>query len=204
MKPFSQACENNRKPILSILRRVFKNSRHVLEIGSGTGQHAVFFAAKMPHLCWHTSDLPTNHSGINLWINDYPHNNLRRPISLDVSRDNWASDIDKPDEGFDAVFSANTLHIMSWPQVQQLFSKLPATIRRNALVAIYGPFNYSGDYTSESNKQFDAWLQSRHPEMAIRDIEQVNQLAHCNGFKLLEDNAMPANNRLIIWQFSPQ
>ena len=198
-KPFSQACENNRKPILSVLQRVFNNCHHVLEIGSGSGQHAVFFAAKLQQLCWQTSDLPINHTGINLWIDDYPQDNLRRPLALDVDQEHWP---DGSDGGFDAVFSANTLHIMSWQQVKQLFRRLKTVIKCNALVAIYGPFNYSGQYTSESNRRFDAGLKSQHPAMAIRDIEQVNQLAHDNGFKLLEDYAMPANNRLVVWQFS--
>ena len=139
-KHFSQACENNREPILLALQRIFDNSRDVLEIGSGTGQHAVFFAANMPHLCWHTSDLPANHNGINAWINDYPRHNLRRPLLLDVDQDIWpiGSTVDVgADVGnkFDAVFSANTLHIMTWPQVEQLFRKVTTVIKYDALVA---------------------------------------------------------------------
>lgn len=185
---------------MSVLERIFAHSQQLLEIGSGTGQHAVFFAAKLQHLYWQTSDVAANHAGINLWIDDFPRPNLRRPVLLDVDQQHWPGG---PDNGrFDAVFSANTLHIMSWPQVKRLFQQLPAVIGPQARVAVYGPFHYRGRHTSEGNRQFDAWLQRRHRDMGIRDKEQVDPLARANGFSLLEDNAMPANNRLLVWQYT--
>lgn len=194
MKPFSQACENNKQPILDILSRVFAETKRVLEVGSGTGQHAVFFAAHLPHLFWQTSDLPANHDGIRQWLDEAQLSNVGEPLALDADQQPW--DV----EPVDGIFSANTLHIMSWPQGQRFFEALPTITLPGAKLAIYGPFNYNGEFTSDSNRNFDAWLKQREPHMGIRDFEAVNALAEKAGFKLLEDNAMPANNRLLVWE----
>ncbi|MGQ9424754.1 DUF938 domain-containing protein [Gilvimarinus sp. F26214L] len=196
MKPFSQACENNKQPILDVLQRVFADRTQVLEIGSGTGQHAVYFAEKMPHLHWQTSDLPENHPGIVEWLNDAKLPNLSKPIVLDADQQPWRV------EPVDAVFSANTLHIMSWTQVQRFFKALPSVTRPGAVIAIYGPMNYNGNFTSDSNRNFDAWLKQRGAHQGIRDFESVNALAEEAGLNLLEDNPMPANNRLLVWKKS--
>lgn len=194
MKPFSQACENNKQPILDVLARVFADREQVLEVGSGTGQHAVCFAANLPHLHWQTGDLPAHHSGIKQWIDEAQLSNLAEPINTDVDQQAWSM------EPVDAVFSANTLHIMSWAQVQKFFQALSAVTVPGAIVAVYGPFNYAGKFTSESNRSFDAWLKQRGADQGIRDFEAVNGLAEAIGLALLEDNAMPANNRLLVWE----
>ncbi|MEP7184830.1 MAG: DUF938 domain-containing protein [Rhodanobacter sp.] len=195
-KPDAPSCERNREPILDVLRGHFANCRHVLEIGSGTGQHAVHFAAALPHLSWQTSDRAENLSGIRAWIDDAALPNTPRPIELDVAG-KW------PDMIFDAVFSANTLHIMTWPEVEQLFARLPAITTGNATVIIYGPFNDDGRYSSDSNAVFDQWLTARGAHMAIRDTNAVDALAADAGFKLLDDIAMPANNRCRVWRRQP-
>jgi len=194
MKPFSQACENNKQPILDVLQRVFKDCKTVLEIGSGTGQHAAFFAEHLPHLYWQTSDLKENHAGIRQWIASTHCSNIGMPIELDVGAQEWQH------EAVDGVFTANTLHIMSWLEVQAFFQGLPEVLLPNATLAVYGPFNYNGKFTSDSNRQFNAWLKGQAPHRAIRDFEAVNQLAEAAGLMLVEDNAMPANNRLLVWQ----
>lgn len=194
MKPFSQACENNKRPILTILQRVFADRQRVLEIGSGTGQHAVFFAEHLPHLVWQTSDLEDNHAGINAWLDEAALDNLRAPLEIDADRQPW------PIDPVDAIFSANTLHIMSWQQVQRLFRGIAASTLPRAKVAIYGPFNYGGRFTSDSNRNFDAWLKEQAAHRGIRDFEAVSALADDQGFQLLEDNPMPANNRLLVWE----
>lgn len=194
MKPFSQACENNKRPILNILERVFANRQRVLEIGTGTGQHAVFFAEHLPHLHWQTSDLQENHVGIKAWLDDARLDNVSPPIGIDADHTPW------PIDPVDAVFSANTLHIMSWQQVQRLFRGIAGVTLPRAKVVIYGPFNYGGRFTSESNRNFDSWLKERGPHQGIRDFEAVNALADDQGFQLLEDNPMPANNRLLVWE----
>lgn len=194
MKPFSQACLNNRDPILEILKRVFAHCRRVLEVGSGTGQHAVYFAEHLPHLCWQTSDLCENHEGINQWLAEFPRDNLLPPLELDVTCQPW------PLAGVDGIFSANTAHIMPWEAVEKMFAAIPAVLQPGGVLALYGPFNYGGAYTSDSNRCFDQWLKTQAPYRAIRDFEKVDALARRAGLHLLEDNAMPANNRLLVWQ----
>lgn len=193
MKPYSEACERNRGPILEVLREHFADRRRVLEIGSGTGQHAVHFAAALPRLIWQTSDIAPGLPGIRLWIEDAGLPNLPPPVALDVAGP-W------PDASFDAIFTANTLHIMSWPEVRALFRALPAVLTPDAVLAVYGPFNTEGRFTSESNAAFDAWLKQRSPESGIRDFAAVDELARSIGFALVEDRSMPANNRTLIWR----
>lgn len=192
-KPFSQACENNKAAILEHLQQEFHHCRHVLEIGSGTGQHAAHFASAMPWLDWQCSDLAIHHPGIHAWLREAPANALA-PISLDVSSDLW------PQAGhFDAIFSANTLHIMAWDGVEDFFAGAGQCLNTGAVLCVYGPFNYGGDYTSASNARFDQWLAERDPRSAIRDFESVDELARQAGFSLRFDHAMPANNRLLSW-----
>lgn len=186
MKPFSEASERNRRPILAVLKRVFANSRFVLEIGSGTGQHAAYFAPELPHLVWQASDVAQNLLGIREWVS------APRPIELDVEKE-W------PELEADAVFSANTCHIMSWPQVERMFQHIEAMPGVKTL-CIYGPFSYGGKHTSESNARFDAMLRARDPASGLRDVEKIDALAQRAGFSLAEDNAMPANNRLLVFQ----
>ena len=192
---FSQACENNKAPILSVLQQAFANCHHVLEIGSGTGQHAVHFAAGLPHLRWQPSDqpmyLPDLSTRISRAVGDLTLVNLLAPLALDIRQHAL------PSQQFDALFTANTLHIMSWPVVQQLFAHLPMMTTDNAKLCIYGPFNYNGAFTSSSNAAFDASLKSRDSAMGIRDIEAVLELAAAAGFRLENDHEMPANNRLL-------
>ena len=192
--PFSQACENNQAPILAVLQQAFADRRQVLEVGSGTGQHGVYFAPRLPHLVWQTSDLAENHPGIRAWQAAHPAPNLRAPLLFDLRGSTW------PDGPFDAVFSANTAHIMGWPEVEALFSGLPAFLRDDATLAIYGPFNTRGEFTSQSNREFDGWLKARDPRSGIRDFEAVDALAGNIGFELIEDVAMPANNRMLVWR----
>jgi cyclopropane fatty-acyl-phospholipid synthase-like methyltransferase len=195
-KPYADACDRNRDPILEVLRDHFADRRRVLEIGSGTGQHAVHFAAALPQLTWQTSELEPNLPGIRLWLEEAALPNLPQPITLDVTAP-W------PDTRFDAVFSANTLHIMSWPAVGALFAALPKALTDDARLVLYGPFNYNGRFSSRSNASFDEWLRQRSSESGIRDFAAVDALARSVGFSLVEDRPMPANNRTLIWRRSP-
>lgn len=193
-KPFSAACERNRDPILAVLRERFADRRRVLEIGSGTGQHAVHFAAAMPWLAWQCSDVAAQLPGIEAWLAEAALPNTPPPIPLDVARGPW------PGGRFDAAFSANTLHIMGWPEVQAFFAGLDAILEDDATVVVYGPFNRGGAYTSESNRTFDAWLKARDAKSGIRDIESVDALARAIGLRLAGDIPMPANNRCLAWR----
>jgi hypothetical protein len=192
-KPHSPSCERNRGPILDVLREHFADRRQVLEIGSGTGQHAVHFAAALPRLSWQSSDRAENLPGIRAWLAEAALPNTPEPLEFDVGGA-W------PSGPFDAVFSANTLHIMAWPEVKQLFARLPAITTDDACLIVYGPFNDGGRYSSDSNAAFDAWLKARGAHMAIRDAEAVDALALAAGFDLLADIAMPANNRCRVWR----
>lgn len=191
--PFSQACENNKDPILSVLREAFVNQCKVLEIGSGTGQHAVYFAEHLSHLHWQASDQLEYLPGITARISANPRKNLALPIELDVSKDKWPRD-------FDAAFSANTAHIMPWEVAQLMLKKVAEYLPVNGRFALYGPFNYNGTYTSESNARFDQWLKDVAAHQGIRHFEDVNALLCEAGMRLLEDYTMPANNRLLLWQ----
>ena len=192
-KPHSAACDRNRDPILAVLREHLADRHRVLEIGSGTGQHAVHFAGALPHLTWHTSDRIEHHEGIRIWLDEARLPNVVPPLALDVN-DPW------PSQRFDAFFSANTLHIMSWPEVQTLFARLPQVMTADACVVIYGPFNYGGQFTSDSNAKFEQTLKSWGPHMGIRDFEAVDALARSAGLTLIKDHAMPANNHCLVWQ----
>jgi cyclopropane fatty-acyl-phospholipid synthase-like methyltransferase len=195
-KPYSQACENNKAPILAVIREVFSQAVTVWEIGSGTGQHACYFASELPHLIWQATDMAENLPGINAWQDEVQLANLNQPLALDVASLIW------PCDGMDAVFTANTLHIMSWRNVEILFERFRTYLNPLARVCIYGPFNYDGNYTCDSNANFDQWLKNHDPLSGIRDFEAVVALAQNAGLSLLKDNAMPANNRLLVLQKS--
>jgi len=207
-KPFSPSCERNRDPILGVLRVHFAERRQVLEIGSGTGQHAVHFAAAMPWLTWQCSDREEHLPGIRQWLDEAGLANTPAPVALDVAA------FDGLEAGahgdIDAVFSANTLHIMSWPHVEAFFGVVAVAFGENSaagtapgdrnVLVLYGPFNDNGNYGSDSNREFDAWLQARDPHSGIRDVEVVDALAQAIGLRLIDDIEMPANNRCLVWQ----
>jgi len=204
MKPFSQACENNKEAILSVISTLLKDKQKLLEIGSGTGQHAVYFTEKLPHLNWQTSDREENHEGINQWIdedllnqefnNNIFNNNIERPIEIDALDYKW------PEKIYDAVYSANTAHIMPWLAVQSFFKGAGEALIKGGIFILYGPFNYDGAFTSESNVLFEQWLKSVDTNRGIRDFEKVNQLAYESGLHLINDYEMPANNRILVWE----
>lgn len=198
-RPHAPACDRNRDPILAVLRTRFAGRRHVLEIGSGTGQHAVHFAAAMPWLEWQCSDVAGNLPGIRMWLDGAALPNTPAPLELDVARGPW------PARGsIDAVFTANTLHIMGWPEVEAFFAGVGGLLRDapGGMLVAYGPFNYGGDYSSDSNRDFDGWLKARDPRSGIRDFEAVEALAADAGLSPDDDVAMPANNRCLFFSRS--
>ena len=198
MKQYSNACEQNKDPILAVLREAFKNVRNVLEIGSGTGQHAVYFSAQLPYLQWQTSDLPENHPGINAWLREAGLANTLTPIALDTRNASWPQNT--PGKSYDGLFSANTTHIMDWPAVQGLFAGAGALLENNGRFCLYGPFNYQGTYSSDSNRRFDTSLKARDPASGIRHFEELDSLANQNNMVLETDHEMPVNNRLLVWK----
>jgi len=193
-KPFSQACENNKAPLFAHLGPLLADKTRVLEIGSGTGQHAVWFAPQLPHLVWQPSDVAENHGAINAWLKAFPAANLLPPITLDVSRSAW------PTASFDAVYSANTVHIMAWPEVEIMFEEVADMLPPFGLFCLYGPMMYHGQHTSVSNQQFDLHLRATVSCRGIREFHALNTLARNGGLILVDDHPLPANNRLVVWQ----
>ncbi|MEX2525613.1 MAG: DUF938 domain-containing protein [Gammaproteobacteria bacterium] len=192
-KPYSPACDNNREPILQVIVPMLQRAAAVLEIGSGTGQHAVYFAERMPHLVWHTSDTPEHHAGINLWLEEADLPNTRPPLVLDVMQEPW------PCMDVDAVFSANTAHIMHWHEVEAMFAGVGRLLEKDGLFLLYGPFNFYNRYTSDSNERFDGMLRSRDPGSGLRNFEDLDRLARDAGMHFRSRHVMPANNQILCW-----
>jgi cyclopropane fatty-acyl-phospholipid synthase-like methyltransferase len=190
----SEACERNKGPILEILLSAFANSQRILEIGSGTGQHAVYFARHLPRLLWQPSDTAEYLAPLRARLAQETCVNLCPPVELDVRRQPW------PFTAADGVFSANTLHIMAWQAVRDFFSGVGAVLSVGGMLCVYGPFRYAKRYTSGSNEGFDRYLRERDAASGIRDFEAVDALATRAGLALQADHAMPANNRLLVWR----
>ncbi len=194
-KPFSPACERNQAVILSQLQKLLRNTDlQVLEIGSGSGQHAVYFGQNLPQVSWQTADVTSNHCGIQMWLQEANLDNVLPPLAYEIGRDQW------PVKNTDVVFSANTLHIISEALVKQLIQDLGGHLKAGNRVLFYGPFKYNGEFTSESNAEFELWLKDIDPLRGVRDFEVVEQLMSKQGFILLEDISMPANNQLLLFE----
>lgn len=194
VKPWSKACENNQEPILQVLQKHFTTAGTILEIGSGTGQHAVHFARHLPHLNWQPTDRAENLPGIIMWAEQAGLPNLLSPACLDVTRKPW------PITHASGVFSANTAHIMDWDGVEAMFAGAARLLDRNGRFCLYGPFMIDGTHTSDSNARFDTMLRARDPASGIRDLTALKELAQQCGLRLIENRAMPANNRTLVWE----
>ncbi len=195
-RPCAAACERNREPIAARLADWLPAQGRVLEIGSGTGQHAVYFGARFPGLIWQTSDVTENHPGISAWLADAGLANVLAPLAFDVLHDPW------PAARFDAVYTANTAHIMPIAAVERVFSGVGQSLARGGIFFLYGPVNRDGEFTSESNRVFDADLRARAAHMGLRDDRELVKFAAAAGLVLVADYAMPANNRCLVFRKS--
>ena len=193
-RPFCLAADRNKIPILKVLERIFTEPGCILEIGSGTGQHAAYFAAHLPHVIWQATELASALPGIEAWRREAMPANLPPPLALDVHRYPW------PVARVDGAFSANTAHILSWEGVECMFFGLSRVVAPGGLFCLYGPFNEGAAYTSEGNAQLDAWLRAQDPASGLRDIGDISALAIRTGFGLVADHGLPANNRLLVWR----
>jgi cyclopropane fatty-acyl-phospholipid synthase-like methyltransferase len=193
-KPYSEACDENRAPIFAALAPRLAGCTTLLEIGSGTGQHAVYFAAELPQLVWQTSDQSSQHPGILAWLREAGLANVRPPMALDVLTDEW------PAGPFDAVYSANTVHIMPERAVAAMFEGVGRVLSGDGPFLLYGPFSYDGVHTAPSNQRFDQWLRARDPAMGVRDLAWLRTLGEAAGLVLAEDLEMPVNNRFLVWR----
>ncbi len=194
MRKYSEAYERNKDPIVKELQRLLKDSKTVLEIGSGTGQHAIYFSRQLSYLVWQPSDLAINLESIRAWIDYDSSPNIESPIELDVTNLPW--EVPK----YNAIFSANTFHIMSWSQIENFFMGVSQVIEKDGNLIIYGPFSLNGIHTSPSNEQFDLYLKKRDPLSGVRDREMIDDLAKAQGLQLKETIPMPANNYILHWK----
>ena len=169
MKLYSESCERNQEPILKILQGVLAKQQYVLEIASGTGQHAIYFGRALPHLSWQTSELTKKHEVILAWLSEIKLPNVLPPVTLNVNDDKWPVGI------VDTVFNANTVHIISWLEVERMFAGIARVLNTNGILCLYGAFKYKGEFTSESNARFDAFLRSNNSNSGIRDFEDINR-----------------------------
>lgn len=199
MQSFSNACERNQQPILDILMDWFKDSQNILEIGSGTGQHAIWFTRHLPQLNWYATDRIFDEQAfkglcknLDTARTDYSLQNLFGPYELDVSQ-TWPA---LPNTAIDGIFTANSLHIMGEPDVQAFFNTA-AQLLKSGPLCVYGPFNRNGEFTSPGNADLDQWVKSRYPGGGIKDLAEILNWAQAAGFELVSEQAMPANNLML-------
>jgi len=193
-RPFAEYAARNAAPILDVLQHEFADVSEILEIGSGTGQHAVYIAARLPHVRWQTSDLAENHAAIAAWTEAAALDNVLAPIELDVRSALMNSSC------FDAVFSANTAHIMAIDAVAAMFALVGDILRPGGIFCLYGAIRRDGVFNTQSNADFDLSLKARDPAMGIRDIELLDDFAANSGLVRLRLYAMPSNNHIAVWR----
>ncbi len=195
-KPYAPSCDKNAGPILKILQSFLGHSKSLLEIGSGTGQHAIFMAPRFDSMTWTLVDRKQNHRGISLWLEDFPHPNIKGPFEYEIPKDSL------PEGRFDVVFTSNTLHMIPWAYCLKMFDDISRVLLPGGLFIVYGAFNYQGQFTSESNRKFEDWLKKQNPESGIKNFEDIVSELEVHGFKLIKDMAMPANNRSLIFKLN--
>lgn len=193
MKQSSPSCERNKEPILAVLREILSVPGLVLEIGSGSGQHAIHFARGLPHVEWQPTDVTGNIPSISAWRDEAGLANVRAPLVLDIFSDRW------PVAAAQAVVCINTIHIVSWEGVEKLFAGAGRLLSPGGVMYVYGPYRYADRSLETSNEEFDRWLKARDSASGVRSFEDVNRLAEQSGLTLAGDRAMPANNRSIWW-----
>lgn len=193
-KSHSPSYERNRDPILAVLRDVFAQTQSVLEIGSGSGEHAVYFAQHLAHLSWQPTNRPDELDSVEAWVEEAGLENLRAPLELDLF-DELEARVEP-----DAIVAINVIHIAPWAATERLFELAENLLAPGGLVYLYGPFRYAERALEPSNEDFDGWLRARDPASGIREFEAVTAIAEAHGFLRVEDRAMPANNRSIWWR----
>ena len=197
-KYHAESTRRNRTPILEVLKKEIEGSKKLLEIGSGTGQHAVYFSKKLPQILWQTSDRSINHESINYWIKRYNLKNLLHPLDIEIGvNEKNINDI------FDCVFSSNTSHIMSLENVKRLFALVGKVLNKNGKFFLYGPFKINLEFTTKSNEDFHEKLKAENKLMGLRDIEELDNYAIENNMQNHAFYEMPANNYLSIWKKLP-
>lgn len=192
--PIVESCLKNQRPILDVLGRFLPKNAKVLEVGSGTGQHAAYMTEHLPGIRWQPTEVRQRLTEVACWQKHCNRAEFLPPLELDVRQDIW------PAGEVDAVFSANVVHFVSWPEVERMFIGAARVLKVGGQMILYGPYNYDGQFTSEGNVNLDLWLREQNPESGIKDFEQVLLLARKHHLHLRADEEMPANNRTLVFQ----
>lgn len=193
-KPFSPSADRNKEFILSTLRQELAADQLVLEIGSGTGQHACYFAAALPNVIWQPTELKQNIPGIDSWMDEQNLENILEPKALDVDVHPW------PVTHANVCFTCNTFHIVGMPSVRSIFEGCNTVLRDGGKLCVYGPFAIDGQHTSAGNQQFDQQLRTSNPNSGVRDLSELDAIAQQLGFNAYRSITMPANNLFVVWE----
>ena len=194
MLGFSQAADNNKASILTVLSKYLQAGDVVLEVASGSGQHALHMAKALPYVTWYPSERPAALDTLKHNIEACGSDNIATPLSIDLVKDTWQKPL------VDVVYAANIAHIVTPLLGERLVALARNALSGGGLLALYGPFKYAGAFTSESNARFEQWLKARDPRSGIRDFEWMLELASDHDMTLIEDHTMPANNQLLVFQ----
>lgn len=200
MKEFSPSSVRNEEPIAQVLGPLLPESdpAEVLEVGSGTGQHAVAFSRRFPHVKWQPTNLPGTLSSIEAWRKEVGLANLRPALPFDLF-----DEAPPVDEVVDLVIAINVIHIASFDATPRLFEHAAGLLSEGSHIFLYGPFRHQGQPLEPSNEEFDSWLRRRDPESGIRLFEDVDRIAGELGFSHVETRRLPANNDAIWWKRLP-
>jgi len=194
-KRHAAAAERNREPILSALREILGEAARVLEVGSGTGQHAAFFTERMPGWTWQPTDPePASLGSIEAYRREAAAANFLPPVKLDASGASF------PGASYDAVFSANVIHIAPWSVALGILEGAASVLAGSGVLVLYGPFRFSGTFTAESNAAFDARLRGEDPSWGVRDVDDLTLEAMARGFERPRAMPMPVNNHLLVFR----
>jgi len=194
-KRHAPATARNREPIREVLARELPRQGTVLEIASGSGEHATYFARAFPELAWQPSDgSEAALASIAAWRAEAQLPNLRAPVALDVTAASW------PVTHADAILCINMIHIAPWEATLGLFAGAARVLPAGALLYLYGPYRFGGAFTADSNAEFDRSLRSRDPRWGVRDVDELEAAARPHGFVLRETIAMPANNHSLVFR----
>lgn len=194
LRQHAPATERNRSFILAVLERVLPTSGTVLEIGSGSGEHIVFFAQHLAGLTWQPSEMTERAlPSIEAWVDHAGVKNVLAPITLDVNADDWRTD------DLAAIFCCNVIHYSPWHSTLALLDGAARRLPEGGVLYFYGPYRRNGQHTSPSNETFDAWLKQRNPAFGVRDLETVQAEAASRGLALSEVIDMPANNLSLVF-----
>ena len=192
---FSDACERNKIPILKVLNEEL-DSGTVLEIGSGTGQHSVFFSKEIPSIKWYPSDTISNFESLNAFVTNYQNNNLQTPFVIDITQDQWI------DFKVDYVFTSNTFHIINNALLTYFFYQCSKVMKSNGKLIIYGPFKFDNQFNSPSNQTFDELLKESDSFSGLKNFEEIVSIALKFDFKFSKKYEMPANNNILVFKKS--